>query len=218
VVSDQLLLADPVLDDVLDRDRLEIVRPGEREQLGHPGHPPVLVHHLADHPDGLEPRQAREIHGGLRVPGPAQDAAGHRPEREDVAGARQVVRPRGRIQEGLNRHGAVVGRGSRRDAAAGIHGDRERRPHRGRIVRDHHRDLERVEPVTRHRHADQAAAVLGHEVHGLGRDLVGGHHQVALVFPVLVVDHHQDPAGADLLDGGLDRHELAAHASPRARN
>src|SRR5437762_4766148 len=37
-------------------------------------------------------------------------------------------------------------------------------------------------------HADEAAAVLGHEVDGVGSDFLGGHGEVAFVLAVLVVD------------------------------
>src|SRR5262249_19008081 len=67
-----------------------------------------------------------------------------------------------------------------------------------------HRDLQIVEALAEQRHADQSAAVLGHEVHRLGRDLLGRHHQVAFVLAVLVVDHEQDAPLTDLLDALLD--------------
>src|SRR3989338_8585904 len=106
-------------------------------------------------------------------------------------------------------------------AAPRVHGDGERGPHRRRVVLDHHRDLQLVEALGGQRHADQAAAVPGHEVDGLGRDPVGRHHEVALVLAVLVIDHQQDPAGADLLDGLLDgrkrRHVIPLRASDRTR-
>jgi hypothetical protein len=44
----------------------------------------------------------------------------------------------------------------------------------------------------------------GHEVDRLGRDLVGGQHQIALVLAILVVDHDHHLAGADGGEGGLD--------------
>ena len=62
------------------------------------------------------------------------------------------------------------------------------------------RQLERVGLLLGERQADQAAAVLGHEVDGLGRDLLGGHGQVALVLAVLVVDEDDHLAGADVVE------------------
>ncbi len=52
--------------------------------------------------------------------------------------------------------------------------------------------------------ADQPAAVLGHEVDGLGRGELGREGEVALVLAVLGVAHHHHPPGADVLDRLLD--------------
>ena len=49
--------------------------------------------------------------------------------------------------------------------------------------------------------ADEAAAVAGHEVDGLGRDVLGGQGEVALVLAVLVVDHDDHAARADFGHG-----------------
>src|SRR2546426_455245 len=148
--TDQLLRADPVLDQVLDRDHREAVLQGELLELGHPRHPAVLVEDLADDAGRVATREPREVHGRLGVAGAAQDAARHRPEGQDVA-----------------------------------------------------------------------AAVLGHEVDRLRRDLVGGHHEIALVLAVLVVNDHEDAPLADLLDRLLDgrkpRHVAPLSASDRTR-
>ncbi len=69
--------------------------------------------------------------------------------------------------------------------------------------------MQRVATLRRERQADQAAPVHGHEVDRLGRDELGGQGQIALVFAVFVVDHHQHAAGAEFLDGlgdGGERH------------
>src|SRR2546426_331172 len=219
--TDQLLRADPILDQVLDRDHREAVLQGELLERGPPRHPAVLVEDLADDAGRVATREPREVHGRLGVAGAAQDAARHRPEGQDVAGARQVFGPHLLIHEGANRDRAVVGGGAGRDAASGVDGHGERGPHGGRVVRDHHRDLELVQPLAGHRHADEAAAVLGHEVDRLRRDLVGGHHEIALVLAVLVVNDHEDAPLADLLDRLLDgrkpRHVAPLSASDRTR-
>src|SRR5260221_11025477 len=48
-----------------------------------------------------------------------------------------------------------------------------------------------------HRQANQAAAKLGHEVDGFGRDFLSGEGEVAFVFAVFVVDDDDHAAGAD---------------------
>ncbi len=54
------------------------------------------------------------------------------------------------------------------------------------------------------READEAAAVAGHEVDGLGSDVLGGQGEVALVLAVLVVDDDDHAAGADFGEGAGD--------------
>ena len=74
--------------------------------------------------------------------------------------------------------------------------------------------------LARQRQADQAAAEARHEVDGLGRDMVGGDDQVALVLAVLVVDEDDHAAAADDLDAALDVIEvvLAHEPVPSARS
>src|SRR5439155_1028659 len=219
--SDQLLLADPVLDRLLDGDHRESVREGELLELGHPRHPAILVEDLADDTGRVRAREPREVHRRLGVAGAAQDAARHRPQRKDVARAGEILGPHLRIDQRADRDRAVVGGGAGRDATSGVDRHGERGRHGRRVVRDHHRDLEFVQPLAGHRYTDEAAAVLGHEVDGLRRDLVGGHDEIALVLAILVVDDHEDASRADLLDGRLDarkpRHVAPLSASDRTR-
>jgi hypothetical protein len=48
--------------------------------------------------------------------------------------------------------------------------------------------LEVLDTLRRERKADESPSVHGHEVDGLRRDLLGRHHEVALVLAVLVID------------------------------
>ena len=71
----------------------------------------------------------------------------------------------------------------------------------------HQRNLELVEPLGRHRQADQPAAVARHEIDGLRRDFLGGDRQVAFVLAVLIVDDDDHPAGADGVERVFDAGE-----------
>ena len=51
--------------------------------------------------------------------------------------------------------------------------------------------------------ADEAAAVLGHEIDGFGSDFLGGHGEVAFVFAVLIVDQDHHAALANFFDSFL---------------
>ncbi len=55
--------------------------------------------------------------------------------------------------------------------------------------------------------ADEAAPVARHEIHILGPDTFGGHDQVALIFPILVVHDHRHFAAAQILENLIDRIE-----------
>src|SRR2546428_426121 len=146
--------------------------------------------------------------------GPPQDAARHRAQRQDVTGAREIFGAAVRVHHRANGDGAVVGRRARRHTTPGVHRDGERSAEWRRVVGHHHGDLQLVEPLTGHGHADQPPPVLGHEVDGLGRRFVGRHEQVALVLTVLVVGDQEHPALPDLLDGLFDTRE-PAHDDPR---
>ena len=78
----------------------------------------------------------------------------------------------------------------------------------GALLRRHHqRDVERVQALPLTRHADDPSTVGRHEVDGLGRRLLRGHDEVALVFAVGVVHHDHHPATPDVIHRFLDRGE-----------
>ena len=66
-----------------------------------------------------------------------------------------------------------------------------------------------VGALARQRQADQAAAVLGHEVDGVGRRHLRGNDEVALVLAVLGVDQDDHAAVAQVLDDLVDRRQEA---------
>ena len=83
------------------------------------------------------------------------------------------------------------------------------------VLGRHQVEAELVAALRRQRQADQAAAVLGHEVDRLGRRELGGERQVALVLAVLGVDDDDHLAGADVGDRVLDRGEAGVVRSCR---
>ncbi len=81
----------------------------------------------------------------------------------------------------------------------GVHADRKRGAHLGRALIHHHAEAKILEALLRGGKADQPSAVLRHEVDGLRRDLLGGHDEVALVLPILIVHDDEHFALADVL-------------------
>src|SRR5690606_13390434 len=72
--------------------------------------------------------------------------------------------------------------------------------------------LEVVRQFVRHRQADHPARVADGEGQQLGRDLLGGDDDVALVLAVLVVHDDHGPAERELLAALRDRRQLGGPA------
>ena len=94
---DQLLGAAPIRDQILDGAELQPMLPAELDEVGNPGHRPVVLHDLADHPGGREPGQACEIDGSLGLARALQRPAGTGAQREDVSGLHDVARAHPRV-------------------------------------------------------------------------------------------------------------------------
>ena len=204
---DQPLGPPPVGDEVGDGDHRQAVLLAVRHQVRNAGHRAVLVHDLADHAGRDQARESGQVDRGLGLASTLQDAAVLRLQREDVPRLDEVIGAGVGIDRDLDRASAVGRRDPRGHAVAGLDRDRERGVERGLVLRRHQVEPELVAPLARQRQADQAAAVLGHEVDRLrGREL-GGHREVALVLAVLVVADDDHPAPADLLDRLLNRTE-----------
>ena len=180
---------------------------GELHQVVAPRHRAVFFQNLADDAGGFEPRQPRQVDPALGLPGAHQHAALARAQWIDVAGADEFGAG-GVLAHGLqDRGGAIAGRDSR--AAGAPRGDRhgEGRAERRLVIADHHAQTELIDPLGRHRQANQPAPVLGHEVDRLGGGQFGGHAEVALVFALLVIHQDDHAAAADLLERFLDGDE-----------
>ena len=225
--SHQLLVLPPVADEVRDGDEREVVLLGEGLEVGQPGHLRlVLGHDLAEHARRRQPRGAGQVDRRLGVPGSLEHATGAVAQREDVSGPVQVVRARGRVDQGRNGGGPVRGRDPGRRAVAEVHAHREGSPLRLGVGRDHEGQVERVRPLGQQRRTDDARGVGQEEGDVLRRGRLGRHDQVALVLTVLVVDHHGHAQPADRIDRLLHlrerhwtesvTHESSSHQRRRA--
>ena len=196
------VLHHPVADEVRDRDDAAgRARAESCSSSRHARHRAVVVHHLADDAGGRQPREPREVDRALGLAGADEHAAVAGAEREDVAGAREVLRAR-----------AVARRRCRIVCAR----SRALMP----VVTPSFASIETVKAVPNEevfapsstmsgrrscadlllgeREADEAAPVLRHEVDRRGRHLLGREAEVALVLAILVVgeDHHPAVRGS----------------------
>ena len=164
--ANQRLGAHAVLNQVGDGDHQQLVPLGKLLQLRHTRHRPVVVHDFADDAGGIQSGDAREIDGRFGLTGAHEHAAGARLQRKHVARPGEIARSCRRIDGRQHRGRAVARRDPRAGDVLGLHRHAEGGIEARGILRHHLRDLELREPVLRHRHADQAAAVLRHEVDG----------------------------------------------------
>jgi len=183
------------------------------DELRHAGHGAVFAHDFADDAGGSEARDAREVDAGFGLSSTNQDAAVTRAKRKDVAGASEILRTRFRIDSSEDGDGTVARADTGGDADARVNCFGERSAVNAGVDRRHEREAKLVAAVFRERHADEAAAELGHEVDGVGRDFFGGHGEVALVLAVFVVNEDDHAAVADFFDGFFDGREMVSMVS-----
>ena len=124
----------------------------------------------------------------------------------------QILRHRGRVGHDLNGACAVGRADAGGDAARGVHAHLEIGLEGFPIVRDHPLDPQLLQPFGGGRRANQAAAVLGHEVDGLLARVFRGHDQIAFVLAVGVVHDDDHPAIPQVLDHCFDGIKGSLHA------
>jgi hypothetical protein len=205
-----LLGFQPVADQVRDAADLQAVLLREDLQFGATRHRAILVQDLDQHRRRLQPGQRGEVATGLGVAGAGEHAARLRGEREDVAGLGEILRLRIALHRHLDGARAVVRRDAGGDALGRLDRDGEVRVVRRGVVADHGPQAELARALLGEREAQQAARLAHHEVHVLRPHHLRGHHDVAFVLAVLVVEDHDHAAGADVVEDfgdGVETHE-----------
>ena len=210
--GDQLLVTAAVLDELRDRRQQQAVLGAEAAQLGQARHRAVVVGDLADHTHRRTARHAGQIDRCLGVAGALQHAAVAGPQREDVTRPGEGGERVRAVGECSQRGGAVGGRDAGRGALDEVDGVGERRAVALRVLLHHQRQAQLLAAGAGERRAHDAAGVAHEEGELLGRRVLGGHDQVALVLTVLVVDHHHDLAAADRGEDVLDLGERIVRA------
>ena len=207
---DAVLGREAVADQVGDGADLELVLARKGEQVGAAFHAAVVIDDFADDRGLRQTRQSRQIHRGLGVSSPGQHAAFGTAQRENMSRPRKVFGLYRRIGQRAYGLGAIVRGNAGGGAVFVIHRDGERGAVRLGVVRHHLRQPQVIQPLARHRHADDAAGVAHKKRDRFRRDLLGRHDQVALVLAILVVHQDHDLAGLDARDDVLDGVEFVA--------
>ena len=121
-----------------------------------------------------------------------------------MAGTGEIVRGGAGVDGDLDGVGAVGGGDAGGHAFAGFDGLGEGGSEARGVLLGHGAEAEVVGALLGESEADEAAAVAGHEVDGLGSDEFGGEGEVAFVFAVFVVDDDDHASGAELFEGSGD--------------
>ena len=201
---DQLFAPLPPSDQIGDRNLLEAELSGEGGNLGPAHHGAIVVDELGQHADRRELRQPAEIHSRLGVSGAHEDAAFAGDQREDVAGADEILRTRIGIGERPDGGRALLGRNAGGGAMAEIDRDGEGGAVRRVVVGDHRHEVEPPRRIAGERSANDAAGVADQEGELLGSGMDGGEDEVSLVFAVVVVGDHDDLAVREGAHGVAD--------------
>ena len=164
--------------------------------LGQACHSAVIIHDLAEHARGVEPRQPRHVYRSLGVAGPFQHAAGLGSQREHVPRHEDIFRAGFRVDDRLHRGRAIVRGNTGGSDLLGLDRNGERGALGGSIALHHEGYLELVQPPPVKWHTNKAAAVGGMEVEGFRRHLLCGNDEVALILPRLIIDDDDHFAGA----------------------
>ena len=133
------LVLHAVADQVRDREHFQVVLVAKFVELRDARHGPVFVHDFADDGGRIEPGDARKINACFGLTGSDKHPAVARPQRKDVAGPRQILRPRLRINGGKNSDRPVGGADAGGDAQASIDSFREGRAVHRSVNRRHER-------------------------------------------------------------------------------
>ena len=208
---DQFFPGATVFDQRLNGADLQAVLVREIDQFGQPRHRAVIAHDLADHADGPAAAQFHQVHRRFRVAGALQHAAGLGAQGKDMPRLHQVFRHRGRVRHDLNGARPIRGADAGGNPARRVHAHLEIGFERLAVLRHHPLDAQLLQPVGRGGHADQATAVLGHEIDCLGCGVFSGHDQIAFILAVGVIDDDDQLAFTQVLDHRLDRINRCFH-------
>src|SRR5690606_28673739 len=88
----------------------------------------------------------------------------------------------------------------------------------GGVGRHHHRQLQFIQAIAEHRHADDAGRMPQHEADLFRAGVLAGEDQIAFVLPVAVVDHDHHVAVGDRCHELVDWCEVSHSRAPSRRS
>ena len=132
-----------------------------------------------------------------------------------MSGLNNVLRARIARYGRLHRTGAILRGNPGCHAFRRLDRNREGRTVGTLVVTRHRRQAKLTGTRLGDRQANQATRVRNHEIDGFRRDMLGGEHQIAFVFPIFFIDQNNHAPGAHLGDDFLNRSDRGGFACRR---
>ena len=196
-----LLGAQTIGNQVLDSDDRHIESLSHFDQLRQAGHGAVGIDDLDQGGSRVEAGNTHQVDGGLGVAGALEHALINGAQRVDVARTAEVLRLTVGIGQGADGHRAVVHRHAGGATVQQVDGYRERSAQHRCVVIDLHVQLQFMAALGSDGGAQHAASLTQHEINLFLGDFFGSDDKIAFVLTILVIDHDDKLAAAQLLHG-----------------
>ena len=208
----------PVGDQVFDRYERTVEFLRDLFEFGEARHASVIVLDFADDTHGLEPGEPDQVDASFGLARAHEHAAAARGDGKDMPGPREVRRMRVGVYEDADRLASIAGRDPRRRVMLGVDRNGEiGAVQRGVLgIRHHGGEIELGHALLGGADADQPSPFLSQKIDLLRRDVLGGKDEIALVFPLLVIEKNDNSPRAKSLDGLGDRRNFPLHLTPPA--
>jgi hypothetical protein len=133
------------------------------------------------------------------------------PQRKYVSGPPKIAAIGVGIHRNAYRRGAILRTDTGRDAEARacVDADGERSALLLRIELAHLWQIKMIRALSGQRKTDEAARPPNHEIHDLGRNVLGSAHEVTLILAVIIVCHDDHLSRGDILERLFHGSELS---------
>ena len=195
---DQLIVAFPVVLQILDGDKSDAPLVSELFELGGAHHRAVLPHDLTAEAALLQTCQPAQVHSGFCMAVPLQNTVLFGEQGEHMPGPAEVLGLCVILDTGQRGHGPLLGGDPCRRGHM-VDGDRKGRLMVVRVGPDHLRDLQAAHKCFRHGHTDQPLAMSRHKVNVFCSGKFRGADKIPFVLTVRIICDKYDLSIAQIL-------------------
>ncbi len=188
-----------VVNQVRDGSDFQFVLVRKLLQLRPARHGAIFIQNFNQHSCWLQPGQHGQIDAGLGVAGTRQYTTRLGHKGENMSGLGQVFHAGIGPDRSANRMGTVVSRNTRCNSFRGLDGNGEIGGKPALVFIHHQGQTKLVTALPGQGQTNQSAAEARHEVDVFRAHLGSGHDQVAFIFTVFIIHHHDHAAVPDVI-------------------